>query len=156
MADHGGVLIKVSKTYPSSQRCGCCGKINLEARDLSVRRWTCPDCGEEHDRDINTEEAPLHHLHPVLKKILNKHHAICILQMAIINVSDQNSGTFYIQQIWYYEGNTRTIRIGACRRVYGIGMLLKQCVMPNRLDFEKGSIKVLPKQKNDCFWYTGI
>jgi predicted RNA-binding Zn-ribbon protein involved in translation (DUF1610 family) len=80
MADHGGVLIKVSKTYPSSQRCGCCGKINLEARDLSVRRWTCPDCGEEHVRDINTEEAPLHHLHPVLKK--NTQQAPCNLHFA--------------------------------------------------------------------------
>jgi hypothetical protein len=48
------------------------------------------------------------------------------------------------------------LRIGAYRRAYGIGMLLKYCVMPNRPDFEKGSIKMLPKQKNDCFWYTGI
>ena len=53
MADHGGVLVRVPKTYPSSQRCNCCGKIYREVRDLSVRRWTCPDCGAEHDRDIN-------------------------------------------------------------------------------------------------------
>ena len=53
MADHGGVLIRVPKTYPSSQRCNCCGKINHKVRDLSVRRWTCPVCGAEHDRDIN-------------------------------------------------------------------------------------------------------
>ena len=53
MADHGGVLIRVPKTYPSSQRCSCCGKINHKVRDLSVRRWTCPVCGAEHDRDIN-------------------------------------------------------------------------------------------------------
>ena len=53
MADHGGILIKVPKTYPSSQRCSCCGKINHKVRDLSVRRWTCPECGAEHDRDIN-------------------------------------------------------------------------------------------------------
>ena len=53
MADHGGVLVRVPRSYPSSQRCNCCGKINREVRDLSVRRWTCPDCGAEHDRDIN-------------------------------------------------------------------------------------------------------
>ena len=53
MADHGGVLIRVPKTYPSSQRCSCCGKIIHKVRDLSVRRWTCPVCGAEHDRDIN-------------------------------------------------------------------------------------------------------
>ena len=53
MADHGGMIIRVPRTYPSSQRCSCCGKINREVRDLSVRRWICPGCGAEHDRDIN-------------------------------------------------------------------------------------------------------
>lgn len=53
MADHGGILIKVPRTYPSSQRCSCCGRIEHKVRDLSVRRWTCPACGTEHDRDIN-------------------------------------------------------------------------------------------------------
>ena len=53
MGDHGGMLIKVPKTYPSSQRCSCCGEINPEVRDLSIRTWTCPVCGSEHDRDVN-------------------------------------------------------------------------------------------------------
>ena len=53
MADHGGMLIKVPGTYPSSQRCSCCGEINPKVKDPSVRKWTCPECGAEHDRDVN-------------------------------------------------------------------------------------------------------
>jgi putative transposase len=53
MSDHGGLLIKVPRTYPSSPRCSCCGAMNPEVKDLSVRSWSCPECGAEHDRDIN-------------------------------------------------------------------------------------------------------
>ena len=53
MEDHGGVLIKVPGTYPSSQRCNCCGRIEPKVKDLSVREWTCPRCGTSHDRDLN-------------------------------------------------------------------------------------------------------
>ena len=53
MADHGGILVKVPGTYPSSQRCSCCGKMNRKVRDLSIRSWKCPECGAGHDRDIN-------------------------------------------------------------------------------------------------------
>ena len=53
MADHGGVLVRVPKTYPSSQRCSCCGEIHPEVKDLSIRRWKCASCGTEHDRDVN-------------------------------------------------------------------------------------------------------
>ena len=53
MADHGGVLVKVPRTFASSQLCSCCGKKNPKVRDLSVRKWRCPECGSEHDRDVN-------------------------------------------------------------------------------------------------------
>ena len=53
MADRGGILIKVPRTYPSSQRCSCCGRQNRKVRDLSIRSWTCPACGTQHDRDMN-------------------------------------------------------------------------------------------------------
>ena len=53
LADRGKVLVRIDKWFPSSQTCSCCGTIHPEVRDLSVRRWVCPDCGTIHDRDIN-------------------------------------------------------------------------------------------------------
>ena len=53
LRDRGGVLIRVDRWYPSSQTCSCCGYKNPEVKDLSVRKWTCPECGAVHDRDVN-------------------------------------------------------------------------------------------------------
>ena len=53
IADHGGILIKVPRTYASSQICSCCGRKESKLKDLSIRRWKCPSCGTEHDRDVN-------------------------------------------------------------------------------------------------------
>jgi putative transposase len=49
-------LIKAGKFYPSSQLCSECGYKNAEAKDLSVRKWTCPNCGANHDRDTNAAQ----------------------------------------------------------------------------------------------------
>lgn len=45
--------IKIGRFVASSQTCHICGYVNSETKDLSVREWTCPQCGARHDRDIN-------------------------------------------------------------------------------------------------------
>lgn len=49
----GRTVVKVPQYYPSSQRCHCCGYINKDTKDLSVRAWICPECLAHHDRDTN-------------------------------------------------------------------------------------------------------
>ena len=49
----GKPFVKVDKWFPSSQLCCFCGYQNKELKDLSIRKWECPKCGAEHDRDIN-------------------------------------------------------------------------------------------------------
>ena len=50
---NGRKYIKIDTFYASSQLCSVCGYKNLNTKDLSVRMWTCPNCGSKHDRDIN-------------------------------------------------------------------------------------------------------
>lgn len=48
----GGIYCEMG-LYPSSQLCSACGAQWPGTKDLSVREWTCPVCGEHHDRDVN-------------------------------------------------------------------------------------------------------
>lgn len=48
----GGHLIEVDRFFPSSKLCSSC-EHKLTSLPLSLRSWTCPACGVEHDRDIN-------------------------------------------------------------------------------------------------------
>ncbi|MEE4462603.1 RNA-guided endonuclease TnpB family protein [Azotobacter chroococcum] len=48
----GRQIVQIDRWYPSSKRCSCCGHT-LERLPLDVRRWSCPECGSEHDRDVN-------------------------------------------------------------------------------------------------------
>ena len=53
---YGRTYVKVNTYYPSSQTCNCCGFKNSSTKDLSVRYWTCPNCGAYHDRDENAAD----------------------------------------------------------------------------------------------------
>jgi putative transposase len=52
---YGRTLVKIDRWEPSSKKCSSCKHV-LDKLDLSVREWTCPNCGVFNDRDINAAE----------------------------------------------------------------------------------------------------
>lgn len=57
---YGKQVVTVDRFFPSSQLCSACGARWPGTKDLSVRSWTCPECGAQHDRDINAAKNILH------------------------------------------------------------------------------------------------
>lgn len=57
---YGKKLIQVDKFFASSQLCSSCGYKNSKVKDLKIRKWICPNCGIEHDRDVNASINILH------------------------------------------------------------------------------------------------
>jgi putative transposase len=49
---YGRELVGIDRWYPSTKRCSDCG-YTVSKLPLTVREWTCPECGTIHDRDIN-------------------------------------------------------------------------------------------------------
>lgn len=49
---HGRKIIVVNPSN-TSRCCSVCGTLSHEVKDLSVRSWTCSQCGSDHDRDGN-------------------------------------------------------------------------------------------------------
>lgn len=50
---HDKKFVKIDTYFASSQICSNCGFKNSDVKDLNIREWICPECGEHHDRDIN-------------------------------------------------------------------------------------------------------
>ena len=46
-------LVKIDQWYASSQICFDCGYKEQSVKNLSIREWTCPNCGVRHARDLN-------------------------------------------------------------------------------------------------------
>jgi putative transposase len=49
---YGKIFLKIDRFFASSKLCSNCGHKNNGLK-LSIRDWICPDCGTNHDRDIN-------------------------------------------------------------------------------------------------------
>lgn len=48
----GRSVVAIDQYFPSSRRCSCCG-FTMKNMPLDIRQWLCPECGADHDRDIN-------------------------------------------------------------------------------------------------------
>ena len=54
LEERGKKLLKIGRFEPSTIVCSACGAYHKDiVNSLSVREWTCPDCGTKLDRDIN-------------------------------------------------------------------------------------------------------
>lgn len=51
-AEKGVHMVKLDQWFASSKTCHCCGH-KMPEMPLNKRIWQCPECGVEHDRDIN-------------------------------------------------------------------------------------------------------
>ncbi|WP_020122888.1 RNA-guided endonuclease TnpB family protein [Streptomyces canus] len=49
---YGRTLVVVDRFFPSTRRCSGCHVMGPRV-DVSVRQWTCAQCGALHDRDVN-------------------------------------------------------------------------------------------------------
>ena len=49
---YGKKIVTISRWFPSSQLCSTCGASSGK-KALSIREWTCENCGTHPDRDIN-------------------------------------------------------------------------------------------------------
>ena len=58
VARRGGTVIRVDRWAPTSKVCSGCGH-RRDDMPLSVRSWTCAECGSEHDRDVNAAKNVL-------------------------------------------------------------------------------------------------
>ena len=79
----GKKLYKIDQYYPSSQTCSHCGYKNPSLKDLSIRKYSCPNCNYELDRDVN---AAINICFEGLKIYMNEVYAQNKNQKFILNI----------------------------------------------------------------------
>lgn len=57
---YGKKVVCINRFYPSSQLCSECGAQWSGTKDLKIRKWVCPNCGANLDRDTNAAINILH------------------------------------------------------------------------------------------------
>lgn len=73
LEDRGKVYIQLDQFTPTSIVCSNCGAYHKDiVNDMSVRKWTCLDCGVTHDRDLNTAINILHIGYNIYNKIYGR------------------------------------------------------------------------------------
>lgn len=48
----GRSVVAIDPLFPSTKRCSC-GGFTMKKMPLDVRKWSCPECGADHDCDVN-------------------------------------------------------------------------------------------------------
>jgi putative transposase len=65
---HGCRIVRIPTFYPSSQTCCNCGYQNKDIKNLGIREWDCPECGQHHDRDTNAAKNILAKAREIIAK----------------------------------------------------------------------------------------
>ena len=65
---YGSTVERVGMFYPSSKTCSVCGTA-VKHMPLSVRTWTCGECGAAHDRDVNAAQNLVRAASPDIKPV---------------------------------------------------------------------------------------
>ena len=73
MIAYKGNLVKVNPKN-TSKMCHCCGYVNPKVK-VGVNYWKCPNCGENHDRDINAALNILHKWNMTSQSIVGRERA---------------------------------------------------------------------------------
>ena len=53
---YGTNIMQLGQYEASTIICSCCG-YKREKLETNIRKWTCPECGASHDRDVNAAKV---------------------------------------------------------------------------------------------------